>query len=51
MAAHTSFRSLLAQIDAGVLDDEVPLSSLLQKCLVLGGMPGRRRCVTGHGRS
>jgi hypothetical protein len=28
---------LLAQIEAGVLDDTVPLSSLLQKCIVLGG--------------
>ena len=43
MAAHTSFRSLLAQIDAGVLDDEVPLSSLLQKCLVLGGDAGSKK--------
>jgi hypothetical protein len=25
--------SLLAQIEAGVLDDTVPLSSLLQKCI------------------
>jgi AbiTii len=43
MAAYTSFRSLLAQIDAGVLDDEVPLSSLLQKCLVLGGDAGSKK--------
>lgn len=28
---------LLGQIEAGVLDDTVPLSSLLQKCIVLGG--------------
>jgi hypothetical protein len=28
---------LLSQIEAGVLDDTVPLSSLLQKCIVLGG--------------
>jgi hypothetical protein len=28
---------LLAQIEAEVLDDEVALSSLLQKCIVLGG--------------
>jgi hypothetical protein len=31
---------LLAQIEAGVLDDTVPLSSLLQKCIVLGGKAG-----------
>ncbi|MFF5079229.1 hypothetical protein ACFY36_19395 [Actinoplanes sp. NPDC000266] len=29
--------SLLAQIQAGVLDDGVPLASLLQKCIILGG--------------
>ncbi len=34
---------MLAQIDAGVLDDEVPLSSLLQKCLVLGGDAGSKK--------
>jgi hypothetical protein len=28
---------LLAQIEADVVDDRVPLSSLLQKCIVLGG--------------
>src|SRR3954464_13204579 len=28
---------LLAQIEAGVLDDGVPLASLLQKCIILGG--------------
>lgn len=34
---------LLAQIEAGVLDDRVPLSSLLQKCIVLGGQAGSKR--------
>src|SRR5580693_3174464 len=28
---------LLAQIEADVVDNTVPLSSLLQKCIVLGG--------------
>jgi hypothetical protein len=32
--------SLLAQIEAGVLDDSVPVASLLQKCIVLGGQAG-----------
>lgn len=31
---------LLAQIEAGVLDDSVPLSTLLQKVIVLGGRAG-----------
>ncbi|MDQ2882154.1 MAG: hypothetical protein M3Y48_13280 [Actinomycetota bacterium] len=31
---------LLAQIEVGVLDDSVLLSSLLQKCIVLGGKAG-----------
>ena len=34
---------LLAQIEAGVLDDIVPLSSLLQKCIVLGGQAGSEK--------
>ena len=34
---------LLAQIEAGVLDDGVPLSSLLQKCIVLGGQAGSEK--------
>jgi hypothetical protein len=34
---------LLAQIEAGVLDDSVPLSSLLQKCIVLGGKAGSEK--------
>ena len=34
---------LLGQIEAGVLDDAVPLSSLLQKCIVLGGQAGSER--------
>ena len=34
---------LLAQIEAGVLDDMVPLSSLLQKCIVLGGQAGSEK--------
>jgi hypothetical protein len=34
---------LLAQIEAGVLDDTVPLSSLLQKCIVLGGQAGSEK--------
>jgi AbiTii len=34
---------LLAQIEAGVLDDRVPLSSLLQKCIVLGGQAGSEK--------
>ena len=35
--------SLLAQIEAGVLDDDVPLASLLQKCIVLGGQAGSEK--------
>jgi hypothetical protein len=35
--------SLLAQIEAVVLDDTVPLSSLLQKCIVLGGRAGSEK--------
>jgi hypothetical protein len=34
---------LLAQIEADVVDDTVPLSSLLQKCIVLGGQAGSER--------
>ncbi|MDQ1250159.1 MAG: AbiTii protein [Actinomycetota bacterium] len=34
---------LLAQLEAGVLDDKVSLSSLLQKCIVLGGQAGSTR--------
>ena len=34
---------LLAQIEVGVLDDSVPLSSLLQKCIVLGGKAGSEK--------
>lgn len=34
---------LLAQIEAGVLDDSVSLSSLLQKCIVLGGKVGSEK--------
>jgi AbiTii len=34
---------LLAQIEAGVLDDTVPVSSLLQKCIVLGGQAGSEK--------
>lgn len=34
---------LLAQIEAGVLDHTVPLSSLLQKCIVLGGQAGSEK--------
>lgn len=34
---------LLAQIEAAVLDDSVPLSSLLQKCIVLGGKAGSEK--------
>jgi hypothetical protein len=34
---------LLAQIEAGVLDDTVPLSSLLQKCIGLGGQAGSEK--------
>jgi len=35
-------KGLLAQIEAGVLDDE-PLPSLLQKCIVLGGRAGSEK--------
>ena len=34
---------LLAQIEVGVADDAVPLSSLLQKCLQLGGQAGSEK--------
>src|SRR5437868_13219893 len=34
---------LLAQIEAGVLDDTVLLSSLLQNCIVLGGQAGSEK--------
>ena len=34
---------LLAQIEAGVLDETVSLSSLLQKCIVLGGQAGSEK--------
>lgn len=34
---------LLAQIEAGVLDDGVPLASLLQKCIILGGQAGSEK--------
>lgn len=34
---------LLSQIEAGVVDDTVPLSSLLQKCVVLGGQAGSEK--------
>jgi len=34
---------ILAQIEAGVLDDSVPVSSLLQKCIVLGGRVGSEK--------
>lgn len=34
---------LLAQIEAGVLDDSVSLASLLQKCIVLGGQAGSEK--------
>jgi hypothetical protein len=34
---------LLTQIEANVVDDRVPLSSLLQKCIVLGGQTGSER--------
>ena len=34
---------LLAQIEASVLDDAVPVSSLLQKCIVLGGQAGSEK--------
>lgn len=34
---------LLARIEADVLDDTVPLSSLLQKCIVLGGQAGSEK--------
>jgi AbiTii-like protein len=34
---------LLAQIEAGVLDDSVPLSTLLQKVIVLGGKAGSEK--------
>jgi hypothetical protein len=34
---------LLAQIEADVVDDTVPLSSVLQKCIVLGGQAGSEK--------
>jgi hypothetical protein len=34
---------LLAQIEANVVDDKVQLSSLLQKCIVLGGQAGSEK--------
>lgn len=34
---------LLAQIEADVVDDMVPLSSLLQKCIALGGQAGSEK--------
>jgi hypothetical protein len=34
---------LLAQIEDGVLDDSVPVASLLQKCIVLGGQGGSEK--------
>src|SRR5579859_3503348 len=34
---------LLARIEAGVVDDRVPLSSLLQNCIVLGGQAGSEK--------
>jgi len=34
---------LLAQIEADVVDDKVTLSSLLQKCIVLGGRAGSEK--------
>jgi hypothetical protein len=34
---------LLAQIEAGVVDHRVPLSSLLQSCIVLGGQAGSEK--------
>jgi len=34
---------LLAQIEADVVNDRVPLSSLLQKCIVLGGQAGSEK--------
>jgi hypothetical protein len=34
---------LLAQIEVDVVDDTVPLSSMLQKCIVLGGQAGSQK--------
>ena len=34
---------LLAQIQADVVDDTVSLSSVLQKCIVLGGQAGSQK--------
>jgi hypothetical protein len=49
---------LLAQIEADVVDDKVSLSSLLQKCIVLGGEAGSekmrawaRRELNGYARA
>lgn len=41
MSSKTS--GLLAQIETGVLDDSVPLSTLLQKIIVLGGKAGSEK--------
>ncbi len=41
--AHKQGGGLLAQIEADVVDDTVPLSSLLQKCIVLGGQAGSEK--------
>ncbi|MFI5896600.1 hypothetical protein ACIA5D_41525 [Actinoplanes sp. NPDC051513] len=35
--------SLLAQIEAGVVDDNVSLASLMQKCIILGGQAGSEK--------
>lgn len=35
--------SLLAQLEVGVLDDSMPVASLLQKCIVLGGRAGSEK--------
>jgi hypothetical protein len=34
---------LLGQIEAGVLDNTVPISSLLQNCILLGGQAGSEK--------
>ena len=36
-------RGVRAQIEAGVLENTVPLSSLPQKCIVLGGHAGSEK--------
>lgn len=38
-------QGLRAQIEAGVLDDTLPVSSLLQKCVLLGGQAGSQKMV------